>query len=134
NQKASDILQLAPGIFIANEGGEGHADQVFLRGFNAEQGQDIEFTVNGVPINEGDNTDGHGYADTHFIIPEVVKKLNVIEWPFDPHQGDFAVAGSASYELGVVERGITLETWYGSSNSKRFLALYAPKDEREGTF
>ncbi len=70
---ASEILQLAPGIFIANEGGSGHADTVFLRGFNAEQGQDIEFTFNGIPINEVDNPDGHGYADTHFIIPELVK-------------------------------------------------------------
>ncbi len=79
---------------------------MFLRGFNAEQGQDIEFTVNGVPINEVDNPDGHGYADTHFIIPELVRSLRVIEGPFDPHQGDFAVAGSADYELGVESRGI----------------------------
>ena len=35
SKKASDILELAPGIFIANEGGAGHADQVFLRGFDA---------------------------------------------------------------------------------------------------
>ena len=34
--------------------------------------------------------------------PEVVKNLRVIEGPFDPHQGDFAVAGSADYQLGVV--------------------------------
>ena len=103
-----------PGLFLANEGGGGHADQVFLRGFDAEQGQDIEFTVDGVPINEVDNTDGHGYADTHFIIPEVVKSLRVIEGPFDPHQGDFAVAGSADYELGVAERGLEFEQTIGS--------------------
>ena len=130
----SDLLQLAPGIFIANEGGEGHADQVFLRGFNAEQGQSIEFTVGGVPINEVDNSDGHGYADTHFVIPETVKNLRVIEGPFDPHQGDFAEAGSAEYELGVTERGVRLEGWYGSFQSRRLMALYAPQGEREGTF
>jgi hypothetical protein len=134
NQKPSDILQLAPGIFIANEGGSGHADQVFLRGFDAEQGQAIEFTVNGVPINEVDNTDGHGYADTHFIIPELVKNLRVIEGPFDPHQGDFAEAGSADYELGVTDRRLELSATYGSFNSMRALALWAPKEEREGTF
>ncbi len=134
SQKASDILQLAPGIFIANEGGSGHADQVFLRGFDAEQGQAIEFTVNGVPINEVDNTDGHGYADTHFIIPELVKSLRVIEGPFDPHQGDFAEAGSADYELGVVDRRLELSAQYGSFNSMRGLILWAPQGEREGTF
>ena len=127
-------MQLAPGIFIANEGGEGHAEQVFLRGFNAETGQAIEFSVGGVPINEVDNSDGHGYADTHFIIPEVVRSLDVTEGPFDPHQGDFAVAGSARYELGVRDRGLRLEAWTGSFSTRRLLALWAPRGEREGTF
>jgi iron complex outermembrane recepter protein len=131
---AADILRLAPGIFIANEGGAGHADQVFLRGFDAEQGQAIEFTVNGVPINQVDNPDAQGYADTHFIIPELVKELRVIEGPFDPHQGDFAVAGSAAYELAVPDRRLEFKLEYGSFNSKRALALWAPPTEREGTF
>jgi iron complex outermembrane receptor protein len=131
---ASDILELAPGIFIANEGGAGHADTVFLRGFNAEQGQDIEFTFNGVPINEVDNPDGHGYADTHFIIPELVRSLRVIEGPFDPHQGDFAVAGSADYQLGVDQRGYTVGTWYGSFNTTRLYFIIAPPEGRTGTF
>ncbi len=128
------MLEQAPGLFLANEGGSGHADQVFLRGFDAEQGQDIEFTVGGVPINEVDNTDGHGYSDTHFIIPEVVRALRVTEGPFDPHQGDFAVAGSANYELGVVERGLQFEQTYGSFSTQRTLVLWAPPNEREGTF
>jgi hypothetical protein len=131
---AENLLELAPGIFIANEGGEGHAEQVFLRGFNAEQGQAIEFSVNGVPINEVDNPDSHGYADTHFLIPELIKSLQVTEGPFDPHQGDFAVAGSARYELGVRDRGLRFSGTAGSFGMRRYLALWAPKGEREGTF
>ena len=131
---AGKMLEQAPGLFLANEGGTGHADQVFLRGFDAEQGQDIEFTVGGVPINEVDNTDGHGYADTHFIIPEVVQTLRVIEGPFDPHQGDFAVAGGANYELGVPERGLELEQTVGQFGTTRTLALWAPETERDATF
>jgi hypothetical protein len=133
-QSPESLLELAPGIFIANEGGAGHADQVFLRGFDAECGQAIEFTVNGVPINQVDNTDCHGYADTHFIIPEVVKNLRVIEGPFDPHQGDFAQAGSAEYELGVPHRQLMAQAQVGSFNTERALALWAPEGEREGTF
>jgi iron complex outermembrane receptor protein len=129
-----DLLQLAPGIFIANEGGQGHADQVFLRGFDAQTGAGIEFTVNGVPINEVNNTDGHGYADTHFIIPEVVKELRVVEGPFDPHQGDFAEAGSVDYILGVPDRRLQVSTTYGSFDTKRLLGLWAPQGERDGTF
>ncbi len=131
---AGKMLEQAPGLFLANEGGAGHADQVFLRGFDAEQGQDIEFTVEGVPINEVDNTDGHGYADTHFIIPEVVQSLRVIEGPFDPHQGDFAVAGGANYQLGVLDRGLELEQTIGQFGTTRTLALWAPKTERDATF
>jgi iron complex outermembrane receptor protein len=131
---AGKILEQAPGLFLANEGGAGHADQVFLRGFDAEQGQDIEFTVEGVPINEVDNTDGHGYADTHFIIPEVVQSLRVIEGPFDPHQGDFAVAGGANFQLGVPDRGLELEQTLGQYGTTRTLALWAPKTERDATF
>jgi len=134
HKKAEDLLQLAPGIFLANEGGEGHAEQVFLRGFDAAEGQAIEFTVNGVPINEVDNPDSHGYADTHFIIPELIKDLQVTEGPFDPSQGDFAVAGSAKYELGVKERGLRFSAAGGSFGTERLLALWAPPGEREGTF
>jgi TonB family protein len=133
-KNAEELLNLAPGIFLANEGGEGHAEQVFLRGFNAAQGQSVEFSVNGVPINEVDNPDGHGYADTHFIIPELIKELQVIEGPFDPHQGNFAVAGSARYELGVRERGMRVAGTVGSYGTRRYLALWAPKGQREGTF
>jgi len=131
---AGKMLEQAPGLFLANEGGAGHADQVFLRGFDAEQGQDIEFTVEGVPINEVDNTDGHGYADTHFIIPEVVQSLRVVEGPFDPHQGDFAVAGSANYALGVAQRGLEFEESAGQFGTSRTLALWAPESERDATF
>jgi TonB family protein len=133
-KNAEDLLNLAPGIFLANEGGEGHAEQVFLRGFNAESGNGIEFSVNGVPINEVNNPDVHGYADTHFIIPEVIKSLQVTEGPFDPHQGDFAIAGSARYELGVKDRGLRVEALAGSYDTRRYLGIWAPKGQREGTF
>src|SRR5581483_6079584 len=106
HQNAADFLKLAPGILLTNEGGEGHAEQVFLRGFDAREGQDIEFTVDGVPINESGNLHGNGYADTHFIIPELVQNLRVIEGPFDPRQGNYAVAGSADYQLGLEKRGL----------------------------
>jgi iron complex outermembrane receptor protein len=133
-KNAENLLELAPGIFLTNEGGEGHAEQVFLRGFNAQQGQAIEFSVGGVPINEVDNPDSHGYADTHFIIPELIKGLQVTEGPFDPRQGDFAVAGSARYELGVKDRGMRTSFGFGSYGARRYLALWAPEGEREGTF
>jgi TonB family protein len=131
---ASELLKLAPGILLTNEGGEGHAEQVFMRGFDAREGQDIEFSVGGVPINESGNLHGNGYADTHFIIPELVESLRVLEGPFDPRQGNYAVAGSADYELGLAERGLSARYTTGSFGTQRFLALWGPAGESTHTF
>ncbi len=131
---ASDLLRLAPGILLTNEGGDGHAEHVYLRGFDAHEGQDLEFTVNGVPINEAGNPHGEGLVDTHFILPELVRSIRVLEGPFDPHQGNYAVAGSAEYELGLDARGGVVQYLGGSFNTHRILALWGPEGARPGTF
>lgn len=131
---ASDVLRLAPGIFLSNGLGEGHAEQVFLRGFDARIGQDLEFQVNGVPINEPAHPHGQGQADTHFLIPELIESVRVLEGPFDPHQGDFAVAGSATFNLRMPARGAVAQYRYGSYNTHRLVALWGPDGESPGTF
>ncbi|MGD0524693.1 MAG: TonB family protein [Polyangiaceae bacterium] len=131
---ASDALKLAPGFLLTNEGGSGHAEQVFLRGFDAHEGQDLEFSVDGVPINDSGNYHGNGYADTHFIIPELIHSVRVLEGPYAPQQGNFAVAGSADYQLGLDRRGLTAEYSAGSFGTQRMLVLYGPSDAPSGTF
>lgn len=131
---AADYLKLAPGILLTNEGGDGHAEQVFLRGFDAREGQDVEFSVDGVPINDSGNVHGNGYADTHFIIPELILGLRVTEGPFSPSQGNYAVAGSADYELGLETRGTTFKATYGSWSTRRLLLLWGPPDDSRRTF
>ncbi|MBX3205238.1 MAG: TonB-dependent receptor plug domain-containing protein [Labilithrix sp.] len=133
-QNAADLLKLAPGILLTNKGGDGHAEQVFLRGFDAREGQDIEFSAGGVPINEAGNLHGNGYADLHFIIPELVEGLRVVEGPFDPRQGNFAVAGSAAYDLGLARRGLTAKYTQGSFATRRMLVLWGPARESTHTF
>jgi len=133
-QNAADLLKLAPGILLTNKGGDGHAEQVFLRGFDAREGQDIEFTAAGVPINEAGNLHGNGYADLHFIIPELVEGLRVVEGPFDPRQGNFAVAGSAAYDLGLTRRGLTAKYTQGSFSTQRMLLMWGPAQQSTHTF
>jgi iron complex outermembrane receptor protein len=130
---ASQALQLAPGFLLTNEGGEGHAEQVFLRGFDAHEGQDLEFTVDGVPINDAGNLHGNGYTDTHFIIPELIQSIRVLEGPYAPQQGNFAVAGSADYHLGLDQRGLTTRYTVGSYNTQRLLLTWGPKEASTGT-
>lgn len=131
---AAGLLRLAPGVFLTNEGGTGHPYQIFLRGFDAREGQDIELTVDGVPINEVGNVHGNGLADTHFIIAELVQSLRVIEGPFAPQQGNFAVAGSALYDVGLREPGLAVKATYGSFNTKRLLLTWKPRGARDHTF
>src|SRR5207249_6822232 len=100
-------------------------------GLRRPRGQDIEFTVGGVPINESGNLHGNGYADTHFILPELVSSLRVVEGPFDPRQGNYAVAGSAEYELGLddslfLHKGLTAKFSVGNFGSYRMLLTWAP--------
>jgi iron complex outermembrane recepter protein len=134
HQSAGDLLGSAPGVYIARPEGDAVAHQVFLRGFDAEHGQDIEFNVGAVPINQPAHIHGQGYADLNFIIPEVVRSLRVTEGVYDPRQGDFAVAGSVEFDLGVAQRGFQSHTSYGSFNTFRQLALWAPRGQPEETF
>jgi len=123
---AAQLLTLAPGILLTNEGGALHADSIFLRGFDAREGQDIELWVGGFPANQVGNIHGNGYADLHFIIPELVESIRVLEGPFDSRQGNFAVAGSAEYRLGLLQKGMTFKGSLGSHGSRRLLATWRP--------
>ena len=123
---AAQLLTLAPGILLTNEGGALHAESIFLRGFDAREGQDIELWVGGFPINQAGNIHGNGYADLHFIIPELVDSIRVLEGPFDSRQGNFAVAGSAEYRLGLGQKGMTFKGSLGSHGLRRLLATWRP--------
>lgn len=133
-QSAGELLGAAPGVYISRPEGEAVAHEITLRGFNAEHGQDVELTVGPVPVNQPSHIHGQGYADLNFLIPEVVRSLRVTEGVYDPRQGNFAVAGSVDFDLGVVDRGVHTRTSYGSFNTVRQLVLWAPRGEAEETF
>ena len=134
HRDASDMLNVAPGMFVARAEGDAVAPRIFLRGFDAEHGQDIAFSAAGVPINQPSHLHGQGYADLGFVIPEVVRSVRVTEGVYDPRQGDFATAGSIDFDLGVTRRGVHASAAYGMFHTFRGLALWAPAGEREETF
>ena len=72
-KSAQDLLRLVPGLFIAQHQGGGKAEQIFLRGFDADHGTDVTITVDGMPVNMVSHAHGQGYADLHFLIPETVQ-------------------------------------------------------------
>jgi len=134
HQGAAEMLMSAPGVYVAQAEGEAVAHEIQLRGFDAEHGQDIELTAGVVPVNLPSHIHGQGYADLNFIIPEVVRSVRVTEGVYDPRQGDFAVAGSIHFDLGVVERGWQIKTSLGTFGTARQLVLWAPAGMPEETF
>jgi iron complex outermembrane recepter protein len=134
--EGAEVLRSAPGLYIGRGEGMSVAHSYMLRGFDAEHGQDIEFRVGGLPINLPSHIHGQGYADLGFLIGDVVSELEVQEGVSDPRQGDFAVAGSIRVGLGVkkADRGLRFRSGYGSFNTFRQLAVFAPREASQETF
>lgn len=130
----ADVMMLAPGVLTTNHGGDGHAHETFLRGFYAGEGQDIEYMVDGVPLNEVSNPHGHGYTDLFFLPASWIKSMRLREGTFDPEQGDFAFAGSVNFVPGVSERGLHVQGGYGSFDTRRLELTWAPETASDGTF
>ncbi|MCB1154889.1 TonB-dependent receptor, partial [bacterium] len=93
-QNPSDIMRVIPGMHVSQHSGGAKAYQYFLRGFDAEHGQDVAVYLDGVPLNEPSHVHGHGYLDLHFLIPETLDAVRVIKGPYDPEFGNFATAGA----------------------------------------
>jgi TonB family protein len=91
-----DILRVTPGLVMVQHSGGGKANQYFLRGFDADHGTDIALSIDGVPINMVSHAHGQGFADTNFIIPEVVDRVEITKGPYFASQGDFATAGAVN--------------------------------------
>ena len=135
HEEGADLLRVVPGVFAARAEGLAVGHRINLRGFDAEHGQDIELRVGGLPVNLPSHIHGQGYADLGFLISETVQRVRVIEGVSDPRQGDFAVAGSISFDLGVPEdkRGWQLASSYGRFNTFRQLVMWAPENQSTDT-
>lgn len=92
--RPGEILEAAPGLIVTQHSGEGKANQYFLRGFNLDHGTDVAITVDGMPANMRTHGHGQGYADTNFIIPELVGLMQVRKGPYFAQEGDFSSAGA----------------------------------------
>jgi iron complex outermembrane recepter protein len=134
HRTGGDLLQIVPGMFITQHSGQGKAYQVFYRGFDAVHGQDLEFSVGGAPVNEVSNIHGQGYADLHFVLPEIVSRITVLPGNYSPEQGDFAVAGSIYYDLGYAEPGVTAKGTLGSFGERRVFLGYHPENASPRSF
>ncbi len=95
---AQDLMRNVPGLVTAQHAGGGKAEQMFLRGFDADHGTDVSAFVDGIPINMPSHGHGQGYLDLHFLIPETVKNTEIAKGTYDAANGDFTTAGAVRFK------------------------------------
>ncbi|HYF69059.1 MAG TPA: TonB-dependent receptor, partial [Ohtaekwangia sp.] len=96
-ESSQDILRMIPGVVTAQHAGGGKAEQIFLRGFDIDHGTDISLTVDGMPVNMVSHAHGQGYADLHFVTPELIEYVDFNKGPYYTSIGDFNTAGYANF-------------------------------------
>ncbi len=91
-----DILRVVPGLVLAQHQGGGKADQLFLRGFDADHGTDVSVNLDGIPVNLPSHAHGQGFADLQFLIPEAIERVEIVKGPYSAEYGDFNTAGAVN--------------------------------------
>jgi outer membrane cobalamin receptor len=135
-RSAQDILRTVPGLFIGQHQGGGKAEQIFLRGFDIDHGTDINISVDGLPVNMVSHAHGQGYADLHFLIPELTGNVDYGKGPYYSNRGNLGTAGYVSLStLNTLDKStVKIET--GQFNTMRALAmidLLSLKQKEKGT-
>ncbi len=132
-RRIGDLLTLTPGLIAIQHSGGGKANQYFLRGFDADHGTDIAFSLEGMLINQLSHGHGQGFADLNFLIPEILETLEARKGPYFVQDGDLATAGAIEFRLKekLEHNQFTFET--GSFNTFRSLIL-AGKENQKSRF
>ena len=123
-RSSQDLLQLAPGLLIAQHAGGGKAEQIFLRGFDADHGTDVNISVDGMPVNMVSHGHGQGYADLHFIIPDIIEEVEVYKGPYFAEFGNLATAGAVAFRTREHIGGNMIRAEGGAFDTYRITTLY----------
>ena len=133
-RSADELLRAMPGLHVSRHGGRGKATQFFLRGFDAVHGSDLAIEVDGVPLNEPGNVHAHGYLDLYILPPSLVRGLTLSPGARNPEDGNFAIAGTARFDLGLTRHGVWLEGGGGTDRSVLGSVRAHAKDADPATF
>ncbi|HEX6428048.1 MAG TPA: TonB-dependent receptor [Niastella sp.] len=130
-RSAQDMLRTVPGLFIGQHQGGGKAEQIFLRGFDIDHGTDINVTVDGLPVNMVSHAHGQGYADLHFLIPELTGNVDYGKGPYYTQYGNLGTAGYVSMNTVNSLDKSTVKLEGGQFNTVRWLAMIDLLSERQ---
>lgn len=130
---SQEVLRMVPGLFIGQHAGGGKAEQIFLRGFDLDHGTDIAISVDGMPVNMVSHAHGQGYADLHFVIPELIDKVNFNKGPYYADKGNFTTAGFVEFKTKDFLENSFVKIEGGQFNTFRGITgvnLLTPKGDR----
>jgi len=127
---SQEVLRIVPGLFIGQHQGGGKAEQIFLRGFDADHGTDIALFADGMPINMVSHAHGQGYADSHFIIPETIESTTFKKGPYDAEKGDLVTSGFVDFHTADAISNNTVRLEAGQFNTFRALAMVNLLDDK----
>lgn len=130
-KSAQDLLRTVPGLFIAQHAGGGKAEQILVRGIDNDHGTDFGIFVDGIPINLPNHAHGQGYADMHFLIPEVIGSAAYYKGPYEASLGDFSNAGAAVYHSLFRPQEQFAKLEYGQFNTGRAAILLKLLDKQD---
>ncbi len=130
---AQDMLQLAPGVIIAQHAGGGKAEQIFLRGFDADHGTDVAILADGIPVNMVSHGHGQGYADIHFAIPELIESIDVFKGPYFARYGNFSTAGALQFRTKDKIDNDILKVEGGAFNTRKYTGMFQLPTTNENT-
>lgn len=132
-KSSQEILRVVPGLFIAQHAGGGKAEQMFLRGFDLDHGTDICLQVDRMPVNMVSNAHGQGYADLHFLQPEVIETIEFEKGNYNMLYGNMANAGYVAFKTKdrmPNATGIEL----GTHSYQRYIASISFLDLKDKSF
>jgi outer membrane receptor protein involved in Fe transport len=125
--QSSDLMESVPGLFATSHAGGGDASEWTLRGFDAGHGTDLAVFVDGVPVNAPSHIHGQGYADLHFVIPELAISVDGYKGPYAARFGNFATAGAVELRLAESLPESYAQYSLGQYGMMRGLAIASPK-------
>lgn len=121
---AQDLLPKVLGLFIAQHAGGGKAEQIFLRGFDADHGTDVSVNVDGMPVNIVSHAHSQGYSDLHFVIPETINNIDFGKGAYYADRGDFNTAGYVDFKTYGSLKNSMIKLEAGSFSAKRILGMF----------
>lgn len=121
---SQEVLRSVPGLFIGQHAGGGKAEQIFLRGFDLDHGTDIRLTVDGMPVNMVSHAHGQGYADLHFVIPELIERVDFKKGPYYANKGNFTTAGWVDFRTRNVLDKNFVKVEAGQFNTYRAVGAF----------